>query len=62
MGILADPDKRGRLKRLSLDDLGKDTIFRDVVHLGRDFQKGLDKLFFEEDELLFKLIKGYGVF
>lgn len=62
LGILTDPDKRGRLKRLSLDDLGSDSIFRDVVHLGRDFQQGLDRLFFEEDEVLRRMIKGYGVF
>ena len=62
LGILTDPEQRGRLKRLSLDDLSKDSLFRDVVRLGRSFQTGLDRLFFEEDAELGRLIKQYGVF
>jgi hypothetical protein len=62
LGFIDDREKRERLKKLSFDDLGKEPVFREVVHLGRDFQTGLDRLFFEEDAVLSGLIKSYGVF
>lgn len=63
VAILADDEKRRKLKGFPLDDdLGKEPLFRDVSRLGRQFQEGLDRLFFGEDDILFKLIKRYGVF
>lgn len=63
VGILEVDENRKRLKALPLDDnLGKDPLFREVSGLGRKFQEGLDKLFFEEDEILSKLIRHHGVF
>lgn len=62
LGILADPERRDRLKKLSFDSLGKDPLFKEVGRIGYEFQEGLNRIFFEEDELLSKLIKLYGVF
>jgi predicted nucleotidyltransferase len=62
LGLLADPDKRDGLKRLPLDALGTDATFAEVRTFGKEFQRGLDRLFFEEDEALRELIKRYGVF
>ena len=62
LGILADEEKRDHLKKLPLDALGADPVFADVRKLGRKFQDGLDRLFFQEDEQLFMLVKQYGVF
>jgi hypothetical protein len=62
LGLLADPERRAGLKRLPLDALGADATFTEVRQLGREFQRGLDRLFFEEDEELRELIKRYGVF
>jgi predicted nucleotidyltransferase len=60
--LLDDPEKRNRLKDLPLDELGTDATFKLVRQLGREFQGGLDRLFFEEDATLRELIKRYGVF
>ncbi|EYF08903.1 nucleotidyltransferase domain-containing protein [Chondromyces apiculatus] len=63
LGVLEDKEKRSQLKELPLnDDMGKNPVFREVMALGRDFQKGLDRLFFGEDDILFQLIKTHGVF
>lgn len=63
LGLLDDPEQRSRLKQLPLDDaLGKDATFKQVRELGREFQRGLDRLFFDEHEVLPTLIKRYGVF
>jgi predicted nucleotidyltransferase len=62
LGVLADEGKRKHLKDLTFDDLDGDALFREVNHIGRDFQQGLDRLFFQEDEELKKLILMYGVF
>lgn len=62
IGLLADEDKRARLKKLPADELGEDALFREARDLGRRFQDGLDRLFFEEDALLRELIRKYGVF
>ncbi|MCC6558932.1 MAG: nucleotidyltransferase domain-containing protein [Polyangiaceae bacterium] len=62
LAILADDDKRRRLKDLRMDELGADEVFREVSRIGRRFQEGLDRLFFHEDPVLTKLIHDYGVF
>ncbi|WP_437280338.1 nucleotidyltransferase domain-containing protein [Sorangium sp. So ce375] len=61
--LLSNEDERGRLKQLPLDDqLGSDPTFKRVRDIGREFQGGLNRLFFKEDEELCKLIQTYGVF
>lgn len=62
IGLLADGDKRERLKKLPADAIGEDALFREARTLGVRFQDGLDRLFFEEDALLRELIRKYGVF
>ena len=62
LGLLADPEKRAHLKKLPLDDLGTDRVFAEARRLGHDFQRGLDRLFFDEDEQLSRLMRLYGVF
>jgi len=62
LGILRDDDKRAELKSLKMDDLGTDTVFKEVSRIGRRFQEGLDRLFFHEDKVLTQLIHSYGVF
>jgi predicted nucleotidyltransferase len=62
LGVLSSKEDRDHLKSLSFDDLGKSDLFRHVSHITADFQSGLDQLFFEEDEVLKRLIRDYGVF
>ena len=62
LGVLADKADREHLKRLSFEDLGKSELFRHVSRISGSFQKGLNQLFFEKDELLKELIRDYGVF
>lgn len=62
LGILADTERREHLKKLPLDALGSDAVFSDIRTLGKRFQQGLDRLFFEEDKDIAELIKLYGVF
>lgn len=62
LALLSSEEKRRRLKGLPLDELGTDATFGEVRKLGREFQRGLDRLFFEEDEELRELIQRYGVF
>ncbi|PRQ08439.1 nucleotidyltransferase domain-containing protein [Enhygromyxa salina] len=63
LGVLDDADRRDHLRGLSVDDLGKSEVFRDVSRLARRFQDdGVHRLFFEEDAALRDLITRYGVF
>jgi predicted nucleotidyltransferase len=62
LGVLSDQDKRERLKRLPLDALGRDEVFKEVREIGHSFEEGLHRLFFREDEELRDLIERYGVF
>ncbi|WP_437726171.1 nucleotidyltransferase domain-containing protein [Sorangium sp. So ce861] len=63
LDLLSNEEERGRLKQLPLDEqLGHDPTFKRVRDIGREFQRGLDRLFFEEDPELRKLIQTYGVF
>ncbi|WP_437678737.1 nucleotidyltransferase domain-containing protein [Sorangium sp. So ce131] len=62
LALLSNEEERGRLKQLPLDELGTDETFGRVRKLGSEFQRGLNRLFFEEDEDLRKLIQMYGVF
>jgi hypothetical protein len=61
LGVLSDHDKREHLKGLGFDDLGTDTLFKEMSGLGYRFQEGLDRLF-AEDPVLGHLLKKYGVF
>lgn len=62
MGILADDEKRKHLYDLPMDALGDDKLFKDASRLGYQFQDGLDRLFFEEDEEIAGLVRRFGVF
>ena len=62
IGVLADDEKRTHLRELTFDEFDNDQLFKDVQRITGKFQDGLDKLFFEEDEVLKKLIRDYGVF
>jgi predicted nucleotidyltransferase len=62
IGVLADDEKRKHLKELTFDEFGSDQLFKDVQRITGKFQDGLDKMFFEEDADLKKLIRDYGVF
>lgn len=62
LGVLADDDKRKHLKELTFDQFSSDDLFKRVQRITGRFQEGLDRMFFEEDALLKKLIREYGVF
>jgi len=63
LGVLADQEKRDHLKNLTFDDLDRgDALFRETSGIGRRFQEALNKLFFEEDPELRRLLQDYGVF
>lgn len=62
LGMLSDREKRDHLKKLPLEALGTDKVFKEAGRMGHQFQTGLDRLFFEEDRELSELIRRYGVF
>jgi predicted nucleotidyltransferase len=62
LALLSDREKREHLKKLPLEALGKDALFKEAGRMGHKFQTGLDRLFFDEDVELGKLIRAYGVF
>ncbi|MEP7125377.1 MAG: nucleotidyltransferase domain-containing protein [Byssovorax sp.] len=62
IGVLADEGKREHLKKLTFEQFNSDQLFKDVQRMTGKFQDGLDKMFFEEDDVLKKLIRDYGVF
>lgn len=62
IGVLSDEEKRDHLQKLTFDEFRHDQLFRDVQRITAKFQDGLDKMFFEEDVVLTKLIRDYGVF
>ncbi len=50
------------LKNLSLEASKDDKVFQQMRKIGHRFQRGLDKLFFVENEELRNLIQKYGIF
>jgi predicted nucleotidyltransferase len=63
LGVLSDQEKRDHLKALTFDDLDRgDALFKETSQLGHRFQEALDKLFFEEDAELGRLVRAFGVF
>ena len=62
LAILADNDKRERLRKLGVDDAFKDDIFIEARAIGTEFQSALTKLFFGSDPALTAETQRYGVF
>ncbi len=62
LALLNDPDKRERLKKLSLEEIRTDSVFAEVRSISRVFQEGLTALFFYDNEKLRDLTIFYGVF
>lgn len=61
VGLLSDKVKRDRLEKLKTEE--KDNkVFKAACDWGRDFQKGMEQFFFDENKELKKLIREYGVF
>jgi predicted nucleotidyltransferase len=61
LGILNDGEKRTHLEKLLADDAESDSLFTEIRRISGAFQKGLDKLFFENENIS-PLTKKYGVF
>jgi len=63
LGVLSDQEKRDHLKALTFDDLDRgDALFKETSLIGHRFQEALDKLFFEEDIEIGRLVRSFGVF
>ncbi|ACY14892.1 conserved hypothetical protein [Haliangium ochraceum DSM 14365] len=62
LGILCDPEKRDRLRALTKADAFGDELFGEARDIGKRFQSGLTKLFFDTDDELTKATQRYGVF
>lgn len=62
LGCLHDKEKREHLKELSFDDAREDDVFNELRTISHRFQEGLERLFFDQDEELFRLTRRYGVF
>jgi len=62
LGCLHDKEKRGHLKELSFDDAREDDVFNELRTISHRCQEGLERLFFDQDEELFRLTRRYGVF
>jgi predicted nucleotidyltransferase len=61
LGILNDVDKRQQLQNLRAEDSDRDSLFAEIRRISDTFQKGLDKFFFENQNI-FPLTRKYGVF
>ena len=61
LGLLDDPDCRGRLEALPRDEASGDATFQECRRLGREIQQGLAALLFEREPLR-RLIRQYGIF
>lgn len=61
LGILNDSEKRAHLQSLRAEDSSSDSLFAEVRHISDVFEKGLDKLFFENQNIT-PLTRKYGVF
>jgi predicted nucleotidyltransferase len=59
---LNDVKRRDYLDNLSYEDSISDTVFQQMRNVGYQFQRGLDRLFFQDNEDLKQLIRKYGVF
>jgi hypothetical protein len=57
-----DADKRDHLEKLPPKADETDKIFKEMIGFSRDFESGLQKLFFDNDPLLAKLTREYGMF
>jgi hypothetical protein len=63
LGLLSDPARRSHLEKLSQAEAATDETYEFVRSLGHVFQRGLTRLFLEENETgVFELTKIYGVF
>ncbi len=61
LGILNDPDKRKRLEDLRAEESLDDSLFAEIRRISDAFQSGLDKFFFENQNIN-PLTRKYGVF
>jgi len=59
---LNDMKRRDHLEKLSYEDSIGDTVFQQMRKIGQQFQSGLDRLFFQDNEELKRLIRQYGIF
>jgi predicted nucleotidyltransferase len=59
---LNDAKCRTHLEKLPYEESISDTVFQQMRRAGHQFQHGLDRLFFQDNEDLRQLIRKYGVF
>lgn len=59
---LNDVKRREHLEKLSYEDSISDTVFQQMRKAGQQFQRGLDRLFFQDNDELKRLIRHYGIF
>jgi predicted nucleotidyltransferase len=59
---LNDVQHRDHLENLSYEDSISDTVFQQMREVGQQFQRGLDRLFFQDNDELKRLIRQYGIF
>ncbi|HWS16739.1 MAG TPA: hypothetical protein VN223_01925 [Candidatus Elarobacter sp.] len=59
---LNDVQHRDDLENLSYEDSISDTVFQQMREVGQQFQRGLDRLFFQDNDELKRLIRQYGIF
>ncbi len=62
LDTLEDEDKRRHLEGLRFEDASDDALLKEMQHLGGEFQRGLTRLFFHDDERLRELTIRYGMF
>ena len=61
LGLLDDPERRGRLEDLGREEAASDPVFADARRLGREVQQGLLALLFEREPLR-RLVRQYLIF
>lgn len=62
LSILNDRVKRRDLNELAYEDSDSSPLFDEIRQLGRQFQDGLEALFYDDHAALARLTRTYGLF
>jgi predicted nucleotidyltransferase len=62
LGVLDDGQRREDLAHLSQDEMANSVVWQEIREMSRQFQSGLNELFYGQDESLKNLMISYGVF
>jgi hypothetical protein len=62
LSLINDPGVRKHLSELKAQDTDKDQTFNEIRNISHQFQKGLNQLFFDDNDQVAELTRKYGIF